>query len=244
MVSSLCQAGAHVVFLGRQLAPLVQLKEDLDHQALSSEYFQADITNASDIAELAQYLTQKFGYLDIIVNNAHSSVTSKTGLDASPESFSEAVNGSVSPIWRIVTELMELLKKAVAINGDASVINIASMYGSVSPDPALYESTSEPYNPPYYGSAKSGIIQLTRWLAAHLGREHIRVNAISPGPFPQWDKTERAPDFTRALSMKTALGRVGSRQEIGGAVVFLASAQASFITGIDLPVDGGWTAFR
>lgn len=244
MVTSLCQAGAHVIFLGRQLAPLEQLKEELDDQALSSEYFRADITSPSDIAELVRHLTQKFGYIDIIVNNAHASVTSKTGLDASPEAFAEAVNGSVSPIWRIVTELMELLKKAVSINGDASVINIASMYGSVSPDPAVYESTSEPYNPPHYGSAKSGMIQLTRWLATHLGNERIRVNTISPGPFPQWDKTERAPDFTRALAMKTALGRVGSRQEIGGAVVFLASAEASFITGINLPVDGGWTAFR
>lgn len=244
MVSSLCQAGAHVIFIGRQREPLAQLKEQLNRDGLSSEYLQADITSERDMSALIQLIKRKFGRLDIIVNNAHMGISSGTGLDAPPEAFADAVMGSVSPIWRIITGSLDLLKTAVAINGDASIINIASMYGSVSPDPTVYTSSSEPFNPPYYGSAKSGVIQLTKWLATHLGDKGIRVNAISPGPFPQGDKTQTAPEFTRRLSKKTALGRTGSRQEIGGAVVFLAGPQASFITGIDLPVDGGWTAFR
>jgi NAD(P)-dependent dehydrogenase (short-subunit alcohol dehydrogenase family) len=124
----------------------------------------------------------------------------------------------------------------------ASVINIASMYGTVSPDPAIY-GDSGLNSPPAYGPAKAALIQLTRYMACHWGTQNIRVNAIAPGPFPRDEFQRSQPAFTERLAAKTPLKRIGRAEEIGGAVTFLASDAASYITGAVLPVDGGWTAW-
>jgi NAD(P)-dependent dehydrogenase (short-subunit alcohol dehydrogenase family) len=86
-------------------------------------------------------------------------------------------------------------------------------------------------------------LQLTRYLACHLAEKRIRVNAISPGPFPREAIAKERPDFVRALAEKTPLKRVGSAEEIAGPLLFLASDASSYVTGINLPVDGGWTAW-
>jgi len=164
-------------------------------------------------------------------------------MDAPPESFEDSAKGNLSSAWRLIKTSLPLLKKGVKEDSDASIINIASMYGKVSPYRDIYDLTNQPINPVYYGSAKAGLLQLTRWLAFYIGRDGIRVNSISPGPFPQWDAREKFPDFVRELDSKTALGRVGERSEIMSSVVFLASSSSSFVTGTDLSVDGGWTSW-
>ena len=122
------------------------------------------------------------------------------------------------------------------------MVNIASMYGSVSPDPAIY-GDSGANNPPSYGAAKAGLIQFTRYAACHFAAERIRVNCISPGPFPAQRYFDQDPEFRRRLENKIPMRRTGDPQEIRGPLLFLASDASSYVTGINLPVDGGWTAW-
>ena len=122
-----------------------------------------------------------------------------------------------------------------------SIINIASMYGVVSPNPEIY-GTSGQNNPPFYGAAKAGIIQLTKYLACHYVKDGVRANCISPGPFPNLD-TKMNKDFIENLSRKTPMNRVGQPAELQGIAVLLASDASSYINGQNIGVDGGWTVW-
>ena len=103
-----------------------------------------------------------------------------------------------------------------------------------------YFNAEEFANPPHYGVAKAGIIQLTRYAAVHLAAHGIRVNSISPGPFPSKEVQKNA-DFIETLSKNVPLGRIGKPEELLGAVIFLLSSASSYITGQNIVVDGGWT---
>ena len=138
----------------------------------------------------------------------------------------------------LVNAAHPLLRQAVQTNGDASVINISSMYGMVSPDPRVY-GQSGMNNPPHYGAAKAALLQYTRYAAVHLAPEGIRVNAISPGPFPPEAVQLRDPAFAAALIQKVPLGRLGKPDDLAGAAVFLACSASRFVTGAaPLPIGG------
>jgi NAD(P)-dependent dehydrogenase (short-subunit alcohol dehydrogenase family) len=130
----------------------------------------------------------------------------------------------------------------VALRGDASVVNIASMYGHVSPDPAIYGDSGQ-NSPPYYSAAKAALIHYTRYAAVHLAPDRVRVNAISPGPFPPMRFRDEKPDFYAQLVKKVPMGRIGMAEDMVGPLVFLASPHAQYVTGTNLCVDGGWTAW-
>ena len=180
-----------------------------------------------------------FGRLDVLVNNAHSG---KTGTleSARAEDYSNAFAVSVQSMAELVRKALPLMRQAVSESGQASVINISSMYGMVSPDPSIYGDSGH-NSPPYYGAAKAAILQYTRYAAVHLAEEKIRVNAISPGPFPKARVSQTMPELWDTLNRKSPMKRVGQPQEIGGAAVFLASDAASYVTGQCLAVDGGFT---
>ena len=126
--------------------------------------------------------------------------------------------------------------------GGGSIALFSSMYGAVSPDPAIYEPPMNT-NPIEYGVNKAGIQQMARYLAVHFGKQNVRCNAISPGPFPNPGIQQGNPAFVDRLAGKVPLGRVGQAGEIAGAVAFLLSDASTFVTGTNLPVDGGWTAW-
>lgn len=123
-----------------------------------------------------------------------------------------------------------------------SIVNVSSMYGIVSPQPATYRTHPEFHNPPAYGAAKAGVIAFTRYAAVHYAERGVRVNAIAPGPFPGPAAMEHA-DFIQELVKRVPLGRIGRAVEVGAAVVFLLGPGSSYVTGHTLVVDGGWTAW-
>jgi NAD(P)-dependent dehydrogenase (short-subunit alcohol dehydrogenase family) len=123
-----------------------------------------------------------------------------------------------------------------------SIVLFSSMYGSVAPDPAIY-LPPQPPNPIEYGVNKAGIQQMARYLAMHFGPDGVRCNSISPGPFPNPDAQRAHPHMVASQNRKVPLGRVGRAEEVAGSVAFLVSEASSFITGINLPVDGGWTSW-
>ena len=233
MVRALATAGAHVILNGRDDAALADFEAGLKRDGMSVERAAFDVT---DIAAVRKFFA-RLKRLDILVNNAVSmQVRSFAALE--PQDFAATYVSAVTAAFESARAALPALQAAVAASGDASVINIASMYGQVSPDARLYDDPAG-QSPFHYGPAKAGLLQLTRHLAAELGREKIRVNALVPGPFP----ANAEPAFAARLAGKTMLGRLGKADEIAGPLLFLAAPASTFVTGASLNVDGGWTAW-
>jgi NAD(P)-dependent dehydrogenase (short-subunit alcohol dehydrogenase family) len=242
MAEALASAGAHVILNARSRQALDSLAAKLVAGGNEVSIACFDVTNEVAVRENIASIAEKHGRLDILVNSASSGRTG-TIESATAEDFHQLYRVNVTAAFQLVQSALLLLKESARrTSGGASVVNIASMYGSVSSDPSIY-GTSGANNPPYYGAAKAGLIQLTRYLACHLAPDHIRVNCISPGPFPAAQYLERDPAFLTRLVGEVPMRRTGNPHEIQGPLLFLASDSSSFVTGINLPVDGGWTAW-
>jgi len=238
----LCSAGAHVIINGRNRDKTEAAASEFKANRFSAEASVGDITDENYLVDIFSEIRDKHQRLDIIVNNAYKGKTN-TPESVANEDFQNAFQIAVAAAYRIIMLGRELMKNAAfKRNGTSTVINIATMYGVISPDPSIYGKTGL-NNPPDYGAAKAGLIQLTRYAACHFAKDGIRVNSISPGPFPSPAIRRQQPDFIETLSKRNPLGRVGDSWELAGPVQFLASDASSYITGINIPVDGGWTAW-
>lgn len=238
---ALAGAGATVYLAGRSTGPLEAMRDALRKDGAEAHVAPLNVLDTDAVTALVARLQDEAGRLDVLVNNAHSGRTG-TIETAEPEDYANAFAVAVQAAGTLIKQTKPLLVAGAAAAGQASVINVSSMYGLVSPDPSIYGDTGH-NSPPYYGAAKAGMLQLTRYAAVHLAPEKIRVNAICPGPFPKPKVAETMPELWKTLEGKTPMGRLGQPDELGGAALFLASDAASFITGVTLPVDGGWTAW-
>ncbi|HET7086280.1 MAG TPA: SDR family oxidoreductase [Rhizomicrobium sp.] len=235
MSRALARAGAHVIVNGRDAAALETFAADLRADGFSAEPAPFD---AHDIGKIRGFFAGR-KRLDVLVNNI-GFMQARTFAQLEAGDFTATYAATVVTAFESVRAAVPALRAAVEACGDASVINISSMYSQVAPDARLYDRR-EQQSPFHYGPAKAGLEQLTRHLAAELGGEKIRVNALVPGPFPQPGKMP--PGLETRLAERTMLNRIGRAEEIGGPLVFLASPASSFITGAALMADGGWTAW-
>jgi len=234
MALALAEAGAHVLVNGRDAAALERFAGDLRGRGLSAE---AACFDAHDVKAIRSF----FGglkRLDVLVNNI-GFMEMKSFAALQSADFTATYAATVGTAFESVRAALPALKTA-AVAGDASVINVSSMYGQVAPDRRLYDDPVQ-QSPFHYGPAKAGLEQLTRHLAAELGPEKIRVNALVPGPFPKAGKMP--PGLEERLAGRTMLGRIGQPEEIGGPLLFLASPASRYVTGASLNVDGGWAAW-
>ena len=153
----------------------------------------------------------------------------------SDENWEKGIDGSLHSVFKATREVIPYMKD----NG-GSIINYSSMYGLVAPDFRIYGETPQK-QPGNYGAGKAAIAQFTRYSASALAEYNIRFNSATPGPFPN-PENAMDPEFNKALSGKTMLGRFGKAHEMAGTILLLASDASTFMTGSNIVVDGGWTA--
>jgi NAD(P)-dependent dehydrogenase (short-subunit alcohol dehydrogenase family) len=175
------------------------------------------------------------GRLDVLVNATCFAIGKKVE-DLRPEEFDQANRVNITGTFLLAREA------ARAMPSGGSIVLFASMYGLISPDPRIYEAPMNP-NPIEYGVGKAAIVQMTKYLAVAWGPRGIRVNAIAPGPFPNPTIRKNDPEFIKRLAARVPLGRIGRQDEVAGTVAFLAAEASSYMNGVTLSVDGGWTAW-
>lgn len=199
-------------------------------------YVHLDISSEDSIGKAMETVIRDNGGLDIMVNSAYPR-TKDWGNKiekVSLESWKNNVDSQMGGYFFCCRKAAEQMKQ----QGGGTIINLASIYGVVAPDFSIYEGT-EMTMPVAYSAIKGGIIALTRYIATYYAKYNVRANTVSPGGI--FDNQQET--FVRRYSDKTPLGRMGSPSEVTGAVVFLASEAASYVTGQNLIVDGGWTAW-
>ena len=240
IAKGLANYGAHVIIWARNEEKMRKLVEEIRNSGGSAEYRKVDLFSGEDLDKAIEEFS--CGKLNILINNAYMGGGGTTEVSGESD-FQDAYHITAVSAYRILKGMLPFLRKAVTSSGTgASVINIGSMYGMVSPDISVYD-TPQGTNPPFYGAAKAALLQLTKYWACEFGREGIRVNGLSFGPFPNKTVQENMPEFCEKLAQKVPMKRIGQASEAVGGAVFLASDAASFVNGTNLVVDGGWNAW-
>jgi NAD(P)-dependent dehydrogenase (short-subunit alcohol dehydrogenase family) len=249
---ALLVAGAQVVVGDLDGARAEALADELS--SVDALGVQLDVADQGSANEAVQHGVRRFGHLDILVNNA--ALTVRGGSERlSPADYFAPFEDYKRDVWdaALAVNLTGMVLCAQAAGRQmlsqdppgGVIVNISSTYGVVAPDPRLYEGVKSPYadsgfnTPVSYAVTKTAVLGLTRYLATYWGRKNIRVNALTPhGVFDNHDES-----FVRNFAYRSPLGRMARNDEYRGALLFLVSDASSYMTGANLIVDGGWTAW-
>ncbi len=244
---ALAKHGAHVVVVDLDGPSCEAFTGQLAGGAGKHLGCRADITRPDDVLVLRDLALQRFGRIDVLVNNA-----------AVDDKFASA--GAAAELSRFESYPLELFRRSLEVNvvgtflcsqllgaemakaGRGSIINIASTYGLVAPDQSIYRRPDQSqtfWKSAAYPTTKGAVIAFTRFLATYWASQGVRVNALSPGGV----ESGQDRHFVEAYSARTPLGRMAKPTDYQGAIVFLASDASAYMTGANLVVDGGWTAW-
>jgi NAD(P)-dependent dehydrogenase (short-subunit alcohol dehydrogenase family) len=234
---ALASAGAHVVVAARGLDACQAVARNLQEEGLSATAEHLDLASEASIIGFCQRVADQHGALDILVNNAVLRRGSDVRQTSADDWIATSTVNSLG-LFLIAREAGEVMIR----QRSGSIINIASIYGVVGPNFPVYGTTGMT-SPAFYSYDKGGMISFTRYLATYYAEYGIRVNCISPGGLESPDEPDAPSEFLENYRSRTPLGRLAAPRDIKGPVVFLASAAANYVTGVNLPVDGGWTAW-
>ena len=229
---ALVEAGATLITASRSLEKNKVFAEKLRRQGFNAHGMQLDITDLESINRLHDQVLERFGRLDILVNSA---LVQRVGSfeTETPEDWLASAKGDMVGLFAICKAFIPHMVQ----NMKGSIINISSIYGVVGNDPSLYEGTAL-LQPPHYNFVKAGMINFTRYMANYYGKKGVRVNCVSPGGY----FNNQPKPFLENYCKRVPVGRMLGSDDIKGAIVFLASDSSDYISGINLMVDGGWTA--
>ncbi len=233
MSRALAEAGATVVLTSREKARAEittgQLPGTAKHFGI-----ELDQMDSASIERGWHEAIARAGRIDVLVNNGHEALAADLVTVAADE-FSRHLANATG--YFLLARLAH--NHAVARGGSASIVMIGSMYGLVGSYPDAYAGITNA-SPVAYHTLKGGIVHMTRHLAVYWAADGVRVNCLSPGPFPS---AKADPRMVERLSAKSPMKRMGTPSELKGAIVFLASDASSYMTGQNLVIDGGWTAW-
>jgi NAD(P)-dependent dehydrogenase (short-subunit alcohol dehydrogenase family) len=212
---------------------------DLEESAAVDAAVVCDLADEAAARAAVREVCERLGGLDVLVHCAALVGTSRLDGWAEPlerqgvDAWRRALDVNLTSAFVLAQEATPELRRS----GHGAVVLFSSIYGLVGPVPSLYEGTSMA-NPAAYGASKAALLQLTRHLAVELAPE-VRVNAISPGGIERGQPS----DFVERYAARTPLARLATEDDLAGAVAFLATDLSSYVTGHNLVVDGGWTAW-
>ncbi len=236
--------GANVIVADLDGAACAEFADTL---AMPSLGCPLDVTDPVSIAALRDAALARFGHLDVLVNNAAINDMFENPMMAAEQSrfenyplamWQKSIDVNVTGVFLCA----QILGAPMAAQGKGSIINVASTYGIVAPDQALYKTPDgrQPFDKsPAYPTTKGAVIAFTRFLAAYWGHAGVRVNTLSPGGV----ENSQQDYFIDNYAARTMLGRMAAPTDYLGAIIFLAGDASSYMTGANLVVDGGWTAW-
>lgn len=243
---TLAEAGAVVYCADLNKEAAEQAAANLADQGLDIHGIQLDVTSQESVELVVETIVTGSNSLDILVNSAaldpkfdptHAQNNSNAFESYPLKSWQDAVGVNLTGPFLVTQAASRQMVK----QGKGSIINICSTYGLGGPDQRIYEKPGQPkvFKPVYYTVTKAGILGFTKYLATYYANTEIRVNALTPGGvFNNNDEL-----FVKNYSARTVLGRMAKQDEMNGALLFLASDASSYMTGGNVVVDGGWTAW-
>ncbi|HKJ39255.1 MAG TPA: SDR family oxidoreductase [Anaerolineales bacterium] len=246
---TLAEAGAAVAVVDLDASASQRTADALTKSGYKALAVSADITQPDSVNAMVEKVVSEFGRIDILVNSA--ALDPKFDPDAAkkgiaPGAFEDyplgdwnaALNVNLTGMF-LVTQAC--VKQMIAQGKKGSIINICSTYGLNGPDQSIYIKDGErvAFKPVYYTVTKAGVMGFTKYLAAYYAGTEIRVNALTPGGVFNGHEDY----FVKNYSAKTIMGRMANKDEMNGALLFLASDASSYMTGNNVVVDGGWTAW-
>ena len=229
MSRAFANQGADLVILARRVERLEEFKKELEQKGVRVLALKCDVTSTEDIDNAAKIAEETFGKVDILVNCAGAS-KDKGVLDMNDEEWDFTIATDLTSVFKVTRAFANIMKK----NNYGRIINIASMYGLVG-NTALHTVA--------YHSSKGGVVNFTRAVAAELATSGITCNAICPGYF-ETELTKAVldtEDFQAYMKGTVPMQRYGHEGELNAGAIFLASEEASYVTGVILPIDGGYT---
>ncbi|MCR4902784.1 MAG: SDR family oxidoreductase [Butyrivibrio sp.] len=231
MAKALANQGASIIALARRQELISKVAEDIHNEyGVDTLAIKCDITDTAQVEAAVDEALKHFGRIDILINNAGTGAVAPAE-DITDEQFSNEMNIDLFGTFKVARAVA---KKAMIPANYGRIINIASMYGLV----GNKQAPSSPYH-----AAKGGVVNLTRALACEWGKHGITVNAICPGYFytPLTKETLDTDEFQAYAKSAIPMERYGNEGELDSAAIFLSSEASSYVSGIMVPVDGGYT---